>query len=82
MSTEIHQINRETASKLNPIIGICGVEETLELAAALTSELGFLVTATELSIENLFPVFSALAAALAWERDQLAQARMSGVQEM
>jgi hypothetical protein len=64
-------IDRETASRINPLISGLWTEDTLDTAAAVVYELGYIVTSTELAIENLYHVFGAVAAALAWERENI-----------
>lgn len=71
MCTDAPVIDRATAAKINPLISSLWTEDTLDSAASVVYGLGYIVTTTELAIENLFHVFGAVAAALEWERDNI-----------
>lgn len=64
-------VDRETASRLNPLISNLWTADTLDTVAVAIDELGHIVSDTELSIKYVFVLFSAAAAALAWERDNI-----------
>lgn len=77
MTNEV-KIDRDTASKINPLISSLWTEDTLDAARLAIYELGYILTTTELAIENLFHIFGVIASALEWERDNIhsvAQAR-------
>jgi hypothetical protein len=65
-------VDREAASKINPLISNLWTEDTLDAAAATVFELGYLATGQrDLAVGNLYHLFSAIAAALTWERDNI-----------
>lgn len=64
-------VDRETASKINPLIDNCWTEGTLSNVASVVYEIGFMVAETELAKENTFHVFEVAAAALRWEQDNI-----------
>lgn len=71
-------LDRETASKLNPFIGLWP-RETLERCASATQELGYLTPAAvngghDIRPSNLFRFHEAIAAALEYERKLMSQA--------
>lgn len=71
MCTPVPVIDRDTAAKINPLISSLWTEDTLDSAASVVYELGYLITTTELARENLFHVFGVVAAALEWERENI-----------
>lgn len=75
------RVDRETASRINPLISSIWTEDTLDLVAAVVSEVGHMIAETEMAKEHIYAVFGAAAAALEWERDNiksLAQAQEKG----
>lgn len=70
-------VDRETASRINPLISSLWTEDTLHSMAAVVYELGYMITETELAHDNMFHVFGAIAAALEWEVDNIASCRLA-----
>lgn len=70
-------VDRETASKINPLIDNCWTEGTLDAVASVVYEVGFMVAETELSKGRTFHVFEVCSAALQWERENIQSCRMA-----
>jgi hypothetical protein len=66
-------LDRETASQLNPFIGLWP-RETLERCASAIRELGYLTPAAVNGPSNLFRFHEAIAAALEYEQGLMEQA--------
>lgn len=65
-------VDRDTASRINPLISTLWTEETLDNAAFTVFELGYLATGqNDLATDNLYHLFAAIAAALRWERENI-----------
>lgn len=64
-------IDRSIASRINPIISPLWTEDTLASVADVVFEMGYLISDTELQRDSLFHVFSAIAAALQWESENM-----------
>lgn len=70
MTNEV-KVDRDIASKINPLISSLWTEDTLDATRSVIFELGYILSTTEFAIENLFHIFSVIAAALEWERDNI-----------
>lgn len=70
-------VDRETASRINPLISTTWTEDTLHSTAAVVYELGYMITDTELAHDNVFHVFGAIAAALEWESANINSCRIA-----
>lgn len=65
------KIDRETASKINPLISTVSTRDTLHCVGAVVYEVGFMIAETSLAKEHLYLVFAALSAAIEWESDHV-----------
>lgn len=70
MDTPI-KVDRETASRINPLISSVWTEDTLNTVASVVYEIGCMVSETELAKDHVFAIFDSAAAALRWERDNI-----------
>lgn len=70
-------VDRETASRINPLISSLWTEDTLHSMSSVVLELGYLISASDGAPEHLFRVFETVAAALAWETDNIVSCRQA-----
>lgn len=71
---EVITVDRETAARINPLIGSSWTEDTLDNVANVLYEIGYMVAETDLAKGNVFRVFEVAAAALEWERTNISSA--------
>lgn len=70
-------VDRETASRINPLIARNWTEDTLDALAMVVYELGFMVSETELARGHMIHVFEAMSAALEWESANINSCRIA-----
>lgn len=68
-------IDRETASRINPLISPLWTEDTLDRAASVVSEIGYLVAEADTPPKHMFAIFDAISAALEWESENVSSAK-------
>lgn len=65
-------VDRKTASRINPFIGIISTEDSLSAIALTLSEIGSLLTSADSpQPENLWWVLEAMTCALNWEQSNI-----------
>ena len=74
---KLTNVDRDTASRINPFISSLWTEDTLHSMSSVVRELGYLISSSDGAPEHLYRVFETISAALAWETDNIVSCKQA-----